>query len=87
MTRANLPRATRTSLNSDRVVEMNRKLKVAMDSPEKVAQSLIRFLDKGRGELAIGWPEKLLVRLNYLFPLFIGKEIAKKLPLIKQYAA
>jgi short-subunit dehydrogenase len=82
-----LPRATRTALNSDRVVEMNRKLKVAMDPPEKVAQSLIRFLGKGRGELAIGWPEKLLVRLNYLFPLFIGKEIAKKLPLIKQYAA
>ena len=82
-----LPRATRTPFNSAEVVEMNKKLKVAMDPPEKVAQSLVNFLGTGRGELAIGWPEKLLVRLNYLFPAIIGNAIARKLPLIKQYAA
>ena len=82
-----LPRATRTAINSERVVEMNRKLSVAMDAPEVVAAALVRFLCGKGGELALGWPEKLLVRLNSLFPALIGDAISKKLPLIKQYAA
>ena len=82
-----LPRATRTAINTDRVVEMNRKLKVAMDPPEKVAAAVVRFVASSRGELALGWPEKLLVRLNSVFPALVGNAISKKLPLIKQYAA
>jgi short-subunit dehydrogenase len=82
-----LPRATRTAINSDRVVEMNRQLKVAMDPPEKVAAAVVRFVDSERGELALGWPEKLLVRINSVFPALVGNAISKKLPLIKQYAA
>lgn len=82
-----LPRATKTAINTDRVVEMNRKLNVTMDSPEVVAAALLEILRGHGGELAIGWPEKLLVRLNSLFPVLIGNAISKKLPLIKQYAA
>ena len=82
-----LPRATRTAINSDRVVEMNRELRVAMDPPEKVADAIVAFIRSERGELALGWPEKLLVRINSLFPALVGRAIAKKLPLIKQYAA
>jgi short-subunit dehydrogenase len=82
-----LPRATRTAINSDRVVEMNRELSVAMDSPDKVAAAVVEFIQSDRGELALGWPEKLLVRLNSVFPALIGRAIAKKLPLIKRYAA
>jgi short-subunit dehydrogenase len=82
-----LPRATRTAINSDRVVEMNRRLSVAMDPPEQVATAVVRFICSDRAELALGWPEKLLVRLNSLFPVLIGNAISKKLPLIKQYAA
>lgn len=82
-----LPRATRTAINSDRVVEMNRKLKVAMDPPEKVAAAVVGFVASSRGELALGWPEKLFVRLNSVFPALVGNAISKKLPLIKEYAA
>jgi len=82
-----LPRATRTAINSDRVVEMNRKLKVAMDPPEKVAAAVVSFIASQRGELALGWPEKFFVRLNSVFPALVGNAISKKLPLIKQYAA
>lgn len=82
-----LPRATRTAINSDRVVEMNRRLSVAMDPPEQVASAVLKFICSDRAELALGWPEKLLVRLNSVFPALIGNAISKKLPLIKQYAA
>lgn len=82
-----LPRATRTSINSERVVEMNRRLNVAMDPPEQVSGAVFNFICSQRSQLALGWPEKLLVRLNALFPALIGNAIAKKLPLIKHYAA
>jgi short-subunit dehydrogenase len=79
-----MPRATRTAINSDRVVEMNRRLKVAMDPPEAVAAAVFRFICSDRAELALGWPEKLLLRLNPLFPTLFDRAISKKLPLIKQ---
>ena len=82
-----LPRATRTAINSERVVEMNRELSVAMDPPDKVAAAVVGFICSDRAELALGWPEKLLVRINSVFPALIGRAIAKKLPLIKRYAA
>ena len=82
-----LPRATRTAINSDRVVEMNRRLRVAMDPPDEVAAEVLAFICSRRGQLALGWPEKLLVRFNSLFPALVGSAIARKLPLIKQYAA
>ena len=82
-----LPRATKTSINTSKVVELNKKLNVAMDSPEVVAQALLRFLESDRREQAIGWPEKLLVRLNSVFPSLISYGIQKNMPLIKQYAA
>ena len=82
-----LPRATRTPINPARVVEMNRMLNVAMDPPGKVATDVLKFICSDRGELALGWPEKLLVRINSLFPALVGNAISKKLPLIKFYAA
>ena len=82
-----LPRATRTAINSDRVVEMNRRLRVAMDPPEQVAAAVLGFICSDRSQLALGWPEKLLVRVNSLFPVLIGNAISRKLSLIKQYAA
>jgi hypothetical protein len=66
---------------------MNRRLSVAMDPPEQVAAAVVGFICSQRSQLALGWPEKLLVRLNAIFPVLIGNAISRKLPLIKQYAA
>ena len=82
-----MPRAAKTAINSDRVVEMNRRLKVAMDPPQAVADAVFRFICSDRAELALGWPEKLLVRLNPLIPAVFDRAIAKQLPLIRQYAS
>lgn len=81
-----LPRATQTAINTSNVVELNRQMKVAMDSPQVVATSLMKFLSSHKKELAIGWPEKFLVKLNSVFPALICNVISKKLPLIKQFA-
>lgn len=80
------PRATQTSLNSDNVVTMNRELKVAMDSPAKVASELIAFINTKKRVRYLGWPEKLFVFINQLAPSLVSKSLQKNLPVIRRYA-
>jgi len=82
-----MPRATQTAINPPQVVALNRRLSVAMDPPEVVAGALLAFLSSKSSLQAVGWPEKLLVRINSVFPGLIGYAIGKQLPVIKEYAA
>jgi len=81
-----MPRATRTKINSSKIVELNEKLNVSMDKPEAVAIAIVRFLGSDKKIQTLGWPEKLFVRLNAVFPALVSSAIEKKLPIIKQYA-
>lgn len=80
------PRATTTPLNSDAVIEMNKALKVNMDSPKDVASQFCKFIENNENNMYLGWPEKLLVKVNQIFPKLIGNAIIKTLPIIKKYA-
>ena len=80
------PRATQTPLNSERVVALNQLLNVQMDPPEVVAAAVISAMVKRSTRLQLGWPEKLFVRLNGLFPRMVDRAIAKQLPHIKRFA-
>jgi short-subunit dehydrogenase len=82
-----LPRATQTAINTSSVIEMNRAMKVTMDSPQTVARALLAFVASKRTQQAYGWPEKILVRINALFPTLVSNGLRKKLPLIKRFAA
>jgi short-subunit dehydrogenase len=79
------PRATQTKLNTDQVIEMNKALANSVDSPEQVADALVTFLGKSQHRMFLGWPEKLFVRLNDVFPTVVDQAITKKLNVIKQY--
>ena len=81
------PRATKTSINSRAVVEMNQTLGNAMDDPQVVVNALLRTLGKKQlKDHYIGWPEKLFVRLNSLLPKLVDNALRKQLPIIRQYA-
>jgi short-subunit dehydrogenase len=81
------PRATATSLNSSNVVALNRELGNAMDSPYIVAQQAVKFfLDANCNQLFYGWPEKLFVRINQIFPFIVDGALLKQLSIIKKYA-
>ena len=80
------PRATRTALNPANVMAMNQALKVHMDPPEVVAEAVLEALWTRPARRQLGWPEKLFVRLNALFPQLIDRALAKQLPLVKRYA-
>lgn len=81
------PRATRTDLNSDAVVKMNAALGTAMDDPEAVAAAVMRAIRKDRrSDSYIGWPEKLFVRINALWPGLVDSSLRKQLPVIRRFA-
>ncbi|MFW5426244.1 MAG: SDR family oxidoreductase [Methylophagaceae bacterium] len=79
------PRATKTAINSDRVVAMNHELDTKMDTAEQVASAFISFLKSQQSRHYMGWPEKLFVRINSVLPGIVDKSIIKQLPIIKRY--
>lgn len=82
------PRATRTALNGPRVVALNQTLGNAMDAPERVADELLRLLERDRGgERFVGWPEKLFVRINAVWPRLVDAALAGKLATVRRYAS
>lgn len=81
------PRATRTALTTDRLRAMNEELKIAMDTPESVARAVAKALRGRRRELHLGLPERLLAKINALFPGLIDSPLRKQLPVIRRYAA
>jgi short-subunit dehydrogenase len=80
------PRATRTAINPPAVEQMNSRLKVAMDPPERVARELVHLLQRRRHSLVVGWPENLFVRINALLPAIIDRSIRRQLSIIRHYA-
>lgn len=81
------PRATNTGLNSDAVCAMNRELGIAMDEPEVVAAQLELMLSATRmRDRSIGWPERLFLRINSIFPRIIDSALRSQLPVIRRYA-
>ena len=80
------PRATRTNFNSPEVDALNASLGNRVDSAEYVATEILKAIDRGQRRLQIGWPEKLLVRLNSLLPGLLDRGIASQLPKIQKHA-
>ena len=60
------PRSTRTDFNDAAVRAYNGATGTAMDSPETVAQALLRLIESEAPDRFIGFPERLAVRLNGL---------------------
>ena len=72
------PRATNTALNDQRVSDLNRALGNNVDTPELVAQAVLKTLQNEKKMAWIGWPEKLFVRINQLFPNLVAASIYKQ---------
>lgn len=72
------PRATDTGMNDLRAREMNERLGVRMDTAEQVAAEIVRAISRGSRERYLGWPEKLFVRINALFPGIVDRALVKQ---------
>jgi short-subunit dehydrogenase len=79
------PRATKTSINSDQVMQMNAELKTDTDTPEFVAKEFMKFLSGQAWEKKLGFKESFFVFMNQLFPSIPDKAIQGQLPIINKY--
>ncbi|MCH1917825.1 SDR family oxidoreductase [Shewanella sp. A3A] len=80
------PRATDTEINSPAMQQLNQQLGNKSDSPMWVAQQLCQRLQRSpKGAAYLGWPEKLFVRINALFPGLVDGASLKQLPIIKRF--
>lgn len=80
------PRATRTSLNNSRVMAMGEATKMNMDTPEEVAQQIVRTIERDQDESYLGNPESLFVRLNQLLPRIVDRALRSQRRIMEPYA-
>ena len=71
------PRSTRTSFNDAAVETYNAATRTAMDSPRRVAETLLRSLHDEAAERFIGFPERLAVRINGALPTLLDGSFDK----------
>lgn len=81
------PRATNTALNDSRVNEMNQKLGNKTDEASFVAAQVIQALAHEKTTTWLGWPEKLFVKINQIFPSVVTSAIQKQHDVITEYAS
>jgi short-subunit dehydrogenase len=71
------PRGTRTGFNDAAVAAYNQATGAATDAPDVAARALVRLLESGAAERFLGFPERLVVRLNGLAPALLDGAFAK----------
>ena len=81
------PRAIDTPLNSPAVVALNKALKNACDTPEKVAARIVHMLRHDTPYALIGFPERFFAWLNGFAPALVDRGLRGKLDVIKRHAA
>lgn len=79
------PRYTRTSFNRDQVARMADQMKMNQDEPDEVAWQVIRAMEANRSNTYLGWPEKLFVRLNALFPWLVDQSLGKQVEQMRPF--
>lgn len=79
------PRAIKTAMNNNVATEMLTKSGQSMDSPEKVANTIVKALEKEKQEVFIGQPQSLFAWLNGLAPRFVNIGLKKQTAFAEQF--
>ena len=80
------PRFTKTPFNRDVVTRMADALKMNQDDPAAVAASVIRAIERNGQDRYLGWPEKLFVRINSIFPRLVDFSLMKQVDQMRPFA-
>ena len=70
------PRAVRTAMVSDRVLEYAKLTRMAIDPPEATARRIVSAIRARRRDVYLGFPESVFVRLNALLPGLVDRALA-----------
>ena len=80
------PRFTKTAFNRSAVTRMAVALKMNQDEPVVVALAVLNAIERDGHNHYLGWPEKLLVRINSLVPHLVDGPLMKQVEQIRPFA-
>jgi len=80
------PRAVKTPMNDDAVMQMGAATGMNMDPPEKVVARIIGAIDDDHKDTYIGFPESLFVRINVILPRLVDRMLAKQNRVARKFA-
>jgi len=78
------PRATDTKMNDEAQRAVNEQTGTKSDTPARVAQAIANTMYKARRERFLGWPERLFVKVNALFPGLVDRSVSKQVDLLDE---
>ncbi len=70
------PRAVRTAMVSDQVLEYAKITQMNIDAPETTARRIVSAIRARRRDVYLGFPEAFFVRLNALLPGLVDRALA-----------
>jgi short-subunit dehydrogenase len=71
------PRYTRTAANAGAIERMAAAVGLRVDEPARVAKRIVAATMARRAETVLGWPERLLVGCNAVFPRLVDVALAR----------
>lgn len=70
------PRAVRTAMVSERVLEYAKLTQMRIDPPEATARRIVAAIRERRRDVYLGFPEAFFVRLNALLPGLVDRALS-----------
>lgn len=80
------PRAVKTAINSDKVIQMAEEINMKMDEPNLIASKIINAIKKQKKEHYIGIAESFFTKVNSIAPSLVDRAIIKQSVVSKKYA-
>ncbi|MGB1109187.1 MAG: SDR family oxidoreductase [Gammaproteobacteria bacterium] len=79
------PRATDTAFNDANARAMQKATGTAVDSPDWVADAVLRSIQADKAEAYFGWPERFFVKLNALLPRLVDGALMKQARKMREF--
>lgn len=76
------PRTTATKMNTPAAQWLNNTLGNKADSPDWVAQQLVKAIEQGKTSVHLGWPERFFVVLNQLMPGVVSRAMRRQVGVV-----
>jgi len=80
------PRAVRTPINNNAVMQMGEATGMNMDEPEDVAEKIFKAILAEKKETYIGFPESFFARLNAVLPSVVDGALSEQNATAKPFA-
>ncbi|MGA8260927.1 MAG: SDR family NAD(P)-dependent oxidoreductase [Arenicellales bacterium] len=71
------PRAVHTPMNQGAIEDFNRASGAREDPPDRVAEIIVEAIARSRPRVTIGYPERLFVKINALFPSVVDRSLIR----------